>query len=1407
MGAATIALLGPLAVNGDTSALSPRDRVVLSALAVDPVQVSSVERLADALWGAHPPTSWPKVVPGCIHRIRRVLGTNAIETTPHGYRLTITSDQIDIRRFEHLLRAGRELLATGEADRAAGAFEEAVGLWRGGAFLDLDRWEPGQVAAMRLTELRLQAQECLLDAMLQAGRHAEVLAPARAAAAEAPLREQRWGQLALAQYRCGRQGEALQTLRRARHLLATELGLDPGPELLGLEAAILRHDPALAVEATPVDSGECPYLGLVGYDVGDADTFFGREWEVADCVSRLRSTGVLAVVGPSGCGKSSLTRAGVAATFAREGRPPVVVTPGSHPMSAIAELDSVGRLLIVDQAEEVFANCADPAERAAFCAELAERSRLCRLVISLRADYLGDLAAHPDLARLVERGLYLLGPMDPDALRAAIVGPAERVGLTLEPGLVDLLARDVEGQPGALPLLSHALRQTWERRTGRTLTVEGYQASGGIRGSVAQSAERLYESLTDDRRRLLRQVVLRLISTTDDGDPVRTRVPRRLLLIDPAREAMVEQLISARLVTADRDTVQVAHECLAVAWPRLSTWLDDDVEGRRIQRHLTATANAWDALGRPDSELYRGARLAQTLDWRRGTEPTITTTEIDFLTAGEAARDAEQRAVAEQARQRARMQRRNRTLLAGVVVVVIGALVAGLLALRQQRQREAADLAAQAAEATRLDEVAKVADNLDESLLLAVAADRVHDSPDTRDELAALLSSHPDLIRSVVARDTVRALAVSPDSRTLVVGEGDTGTAAYRTDTLERTATFDASGWTIAYRPDGQQMLLAGRGGDGLGVEGFEQLSAAVSGPQLSDLRFLSGGPITTPWLWAADAAYSADGGHLVVYAVGSDTGAHQLGSAFLVWDSHSTDAAPVALGSGVQAMAVALSSDGTRLYVLTEQPALAVYDVATDALVDSLALPQDTRPQRSLQGDLTGVDEDLSDALEVSPDGSILAIAENHDVALLDSGTLTERARLRGHHDRVQTIEFSPDGHQLATGGVDREVNLWDVGSGGEIAQLTGHGGAVLALAFSPDGRTLYSGGTDHRVLVWDLAGSRRFITRVVAGLTFSAHPGVAVPAPDGRSVVFAGADVSRGEVHFLDVASGLLGPAATDPHGGEPVVWVTPDDRSVVTVAGDRSLRRWDRDTARLMTERAVATAAISALAADPGGPFLVVGDRAGTVARVDAQTLTPIGPTVSVGRPVTALAVLPDGRAVALLDDSTFAVVDLIAAGTLRRGDLGVQGRVAAASVDGTRLVVGGTHGEVGLYSLADEGWIAPPQTGHTQYVVSAAFNRDGTTFVTTSLDGGVRIWDGRTGESIARAPVSRTAASVVVLDDGVTALIAGRSGDVYRVDTDFTGWISAACSVAGRELTAEEWTTVFRDRPVAPICSHT
>ena len=606
--------------------------MALGVLVVRHGETVSPDQFADALWADDPPSSWPKQVQICVGRLRKVLGPEAIATTTGGYRLTLEDDELDLCRFERLVERARELTAVGEHDRAAATYRRALALWRGPPLDDLDGWSPGQSEVARLQELRRAIEEEWLAARLDAGEQREVAALAEGLVNEEPLRERRWAILALAQYRCARQVDSLRSIARARRVLG-ELGIDPGSELVELEAAILRQDPALSiVPEAAAASAACPYKGLAPYDEDDTDGFFGRDAEIRACIERLRATPLLVVAGPSGCGKSSLVRAGVVPALRRHGTDVVVFSPGSDPAAALAETaaSSDDAAWVVDQFEELFTLTQSLDVQRSFCGALVDRARRGVLVvIVIRSDHLGGFSIDGELGELVERGLHLVSTLSGDGLRDAIEQPARAAGLRLEPGLVDLLVRDCEGEPGALPLLSHALAETWRRRDGTTLTVEGYESSGGIRVAVARSADRLYDSLPADQRQALRSILLRLVTPTLDGDPVRCRVASRSILGDPSRDRVVGLLVRARLVTTERDTFEIAHEALARAWPRLRSWLDDDVAGQRVLRHLVSAADGWDSLGRPDTELYRGARLETALEWRDHTSSPVLTDDRD----------------------------------------------------------------------------------------------------------------------------------------------------------------------------------------------------------------------------------------------------------------------------------------------------------------------------------------------------------------------------------------------------------------------------------------------------------------------------------------------------------------------------------------------------------------------------------------------------------------------------------------------------------------------------------------------------------------------------------------------------------------------------------------------------------
>ena len=476
----------------------------------------------------------------------------------------------------------------------------------------------------------------------------------------------------------------------------------------------------------------CPFKGLASFDVDDADTFYGREQLVAELVARLPGATLLGVVGPSGSGKSSIVRAGLSAALASGALPgsedwtQVVFRPGEHPLDELAQArrDRSGArvLLVVDQLEEVFTLCHDEGERMVFLDALTRPAPGETVVIAVRADFYGRFAALPALAAQLAENHVVVGPMKAEDLRRAIELPSRRAGLRVEPALVDALVADVVDEPGGLPLLSTALVELWQHRDGRTLRLETYRESGGVRGAVSRIAEEAYADFTPDQREAARRILLRLASVEGD-DAVRRRAPLAELDLDTDEDArrVVTVLTDGRLVTVSEEALEVAHEALLREWPRLRDWLDVDAEGRRLHGHVIRAAREWDETGRDSAELYRGARLAGALDWSADHDAELNELERQFLAESQAASEAESRRIR-------RTNRRLRLLLAATTVFLVAALAAGSFAVLQtveaRRESDRAARAARIAQARALAASAVANNGGDEegSILAAVEA-------------------------------------------------------------------------------------------------------------------------------------------------------------------------------------------------------------------------------------------------------------------------------------------------------------------------------------------------------------------------------------------------------------------------------------------------------------------------------------------------------------------------------------------------------------------------------------------------------------------------------------------------------------------------------------------------------------
>ncbi|CDR01378.1 transcriptional regulator, XRE family [Streptomyces iranensis] len=451
---------------------------------------------------------------------------------------------------------------------------------------------------------------------------------------------------------------------------------------------------ATALPRPSEEDDEPPYRGLERFEPGDAELFFGREETAAQLVEMARRHRLSVVVGASGSGKSSLLRAGLIPQLRRpeqdaDERPAAVrvLTPGARPMDRLDLLTPAkGRgdtWVLVDQFEELFTLCACPEDRDAFLERLLaarEPGSRLRVVLALRADFFARCAENHTLAAALNDATLLIGPMTAEQLRAAIVRPAQARGLNVERDLTARLLDEVADEPGALPLMSHALLETWRRRRGHILTQDAYQAAGGLHGAIARTAEDAYHQLTPSQTTLARRILLRLIAPGDGTEDTHRPTPRaEFAAADPGitadTDAVLDRLARARLLTVDEGTVFLAHEKLITAWPRLQGWINEERDRIRLHRQLTHDALAWRDLEHDAGALYRGSRLVQADEAFTDHSPEVLNPlEAAFLDTSVAAGR--------------RHERRTRRTLITLSTLLCLALLAALVAYQQRNDAE-----------------------------------------------------------------------------------------------------------------------------------------------------------------------------------------------------------------------------------------------------------------------------------------------------------------------------------------------------------------------------------------------------------------------------------------------------------------------------------------------------------------------------------------------------------------------------------------------------------------------------------------------------------------------------------------------------------------------------------------------
>jgi WD40 repeat protein len=1028
-------------------------------------------------------------------------------------------------------------------------------------------------------------------------------------------------------------------------------------------------------------------------------------------------------------------------------------------------------LVVVDQFEELFTLCADPDERKLFidcllnavgCEAAAQSTGDGKklnvalrpdcpttVVITLRADFYQHCGQYANLREALEQSQAYIGPMDQDELRRAIDEPARLGKWGFERGLVDLMLRDAGDEPGALPLLSHALLETWKRRRGRVMTLESYAEAGGVRGAIAKTAEAVYTGLTQEEQAIARGIFLRLTELGEGTQDTRRRVELAELIPGPeqatAVQAVLKTLTDARLVTTDKDvasgvqTVEVAHEALIRAWPRLRGWLAEDRAGLRVHRGLTEAALAWQKLGREPGSLYRGARLVEAGEYAEAHGDILNPLEREYLTAS-------QEAVAAEAAEREALRQRE--------------LQAARQLAEEQKQRAEAEAQRAEVETERAAEQARAAATLRRRALLLAGAFA----------LAVLF-----LVAAVfAARTAISQKNLADERRAVAVAAQATAEAERGRADRERDAAMAAQAAAVAERG------RADRERDTAKAAQTTAESERIRAETQAHLAF--GRELATTSL----SNLTTDPERSILLALHAVSETQAVTTTMLpevedalqrsVQTSRALLSLPLHRG---EVYDVAYSPDGNRL-VTASQDAARIWDATGGKLL--LALSGHT---------------DWVRAAVFSPDGQRAATASDDNTAIIWDPTSGKLLMRLDHPDKVRSLAFTPDGQRLVTACFDGAVRVWDLRTGKALLTLQ-HGGNVYAVALDPTGKRIASGNDQGDVRMWDATDGAQLTDLSAGRLPVNALEFT----PDGQRLLAASASKARvwrlsagsepteettisedttifsaalhpsgdylatarsdGKVRVWDLtaddADRLL--FELDGHtGGVEGIAFSPDGSQIATASYDHAIRVWNGALALSQAD--------SRFDFTPDGRLLVI-ENGGRAALWDPNTAAE---SPAAGRSVfdfSGLDVSADGKIWAIVANNALTMTIWDEGLQRPRKIIPLQGRLRAVTLspDGRHVLAADEAGSKAYVWDATTGAKQLTLSGHTDWIYDTAISSDSRLLATAGSDHTARVWDAQTGKELylLDQPDAAQVEAIAFSPDGARLATAGSDGAV-------------------------------------------
>jgi len=850
-------------------------------------------------------------------------------------------------------------------------------------------------------------------------------------------------------------------------------------------------------------------------------------------------------------------------------------------------------LLVIDQFEELYTLCPDadirqrflellfsPAEKTEAREQTAANPAAFSLVLTLRADFLGQALAYRPLADVLPGDDIMLGPMTLAEMSRIIVEPAKKQNVTFEPGLVERILTDVGDEPGNLPLLEFALTALWEEqaKSGGELSLAAYDSIGRVHGALTRYADQIYDQLNQSEQDRMRWVLLQMIQPGEGTGDTR-RLATRTELGESGWQ-MAQHLANARLVVTGRDaagqeTAEIAHEALIKGWSRLHQWLNENRAFRVWQERLRVALNQWKSIGQDEGALLRGGLLAEAEAWLAERSSELSQQETEFIEASialhkqrlQAAEAQHQReleqaqALAESERRQAESERRAghrlRWLAAGLVIILLIAVGAALWAWQEQQNAQQSARIAQSLNLATSAQLALSQNNTDLALRLALEANRLDEPPPQAQLMLAEAAYAPGTRRLFTGHSgPVQGVAFSPDGQTALSASVDQTLILWNINTGDVIRRF--TGHTdavnaVAFSPDGTTALSA-------------------SADQTLILWEVTSGDIIRRFTGHTDAvnavAFSPDG--TTALSASAD-------QTLILWDVTSGDIIRRFSGHSEAVVSLAVSPDGRMALSGAVNGDVILWDLPGGEIIYRLAGHDVTIESVQAEQGHAGVVW----AVAFSPDGRAAYSASEEQTVVRWNLNEPDLSFHRFHVEPgsgVFSLAITPDGQSLLTGLMDSRITLINPATDEPQLHLLGHTGRVLALAVSPDGRTALSGAADGTLRLWNLRHGAllrhlRDEENVVTGTYVNLTVTSLDLSPDGRLGVTGH---WTGQISLWDYDTGNVRQTLT---GHTEMVFAgtlfSPDGQRVVSGSGDifaqakdNTVRVWDVATGQELT-----------------------------------------------------------------------------------------------------------------------------------------------------------------------------------------------------------------------------------------------